>query len=124
MIRTSMILLCLVLGAAAAGRYQAEVRVKKMRQEIQQLEAERSSELSKIRLLRAEVAYLESPERLAVIAERATKLEQMTSAQLLTADDFIIAFGDAPRQKPDRGAPDRDVIQHAIAMADAAAGRP
>ena len=123
MIRISMILLCLILGAAAAGRYQAEVRVKNMREELRTLKHEALEERSKIQLLRAEIAYLESPERLAIIADRATDLEQLTSAQLMTADDFLISFSDSPETEKTRSAPDLDVIKHAIAMADAAAAK-
>ncbi len=94
MLRFTMLLLCLILAAAAAGRYKAEAAVREMRGELRQLDSARTNELSKIQALRAEVAYLESPERLSTIATKMTSLEPLTGAQLLTAEDFELAFGD------------------------------
>ncbi len=94
MLRITMLLLCLILAAAAAGRYKAEAAVRETRNELRQLEQTKSQELTRIQVLRAEVAYLESPERLAAIAEKMTDLEPLTGAQLMTADDFKVAFGD------------------------------
>lgn len=119
MVRITMIMLCFLLAAAAAGRYQAEVSVRETRREIESIDRAVAKELSEIQVLRAEVAYLESPDRLAKIAARHTALQPLGGAQLMTADEFLIAFGDrdvAPAQtKPPAG---RDVILHAIAMAD------
>lgn len=116
MVRITMILLCLLLAGAAAGRYQAEVSVRETRREIQDLDRARAEELSQIQLLRAEVAYLESPDRLAQVAARVTDLEPLSGRQLMTADEFIASLGDAPRA----AAPlETDIILHALAMADA-----
>ena len=116
MIRVTMIFLCLILAGAAAGRYQAEVRVKQKREEINQLEKLKAREVAEIQLLRAEIAYLESPERLAIIAERATNLKPLTGDQLLTANDFAMAFG-APNTERPKKEKEADTILHAIAMA-------
>lgn len=94
MMRLTMILLCLLLAAAAAGRYQAEAAVRETRAELQRLDREKTKALTSIQLLRAEVAYLESPDRLAEIAAKATNLAPLSGAQLMTADDFEVAFGD------------------------------
>ncbi len=94
MLRVTMLLLCLILAAAAAGRYKAEAAVRETRNELRQLDRAKTQELTKIQVLRAEVAYLESPERLAAIAAKMTDLEPLTGAQLLTAEDFKVAFGD------------------------------
>lgn len=94
MLRFTMLLLCLILAAAAAGRYKAEAAVREMRSELRQLDGAKADELTKIQVLRAEVAYLESPERLSAIATKMTNLAPLTGAQLLTAEDFQIAFGD------------------------------
>ena len=118
MVRVTMILLCFILAGAAAGRYQAEVRVKQKQEEIKELEREEAREIAEIQLLRAEIAYLESPERLAIIAEKATELKPLTGAQLLTADDFAVAFG-TEKTKPVVTPRETDTILHAIAMADA-----
>ncbi|MCA8890051.1 MAG: hypothetical protein KDA46_14550 [Parvularculaceae bacterium] len=94
MIRLTLIMLCLILAAAAAGRYKAEVAVRDVRSEIVQIDHKKAAEANKIQVLRAEIAYLESPERLAEIAERVTNLKPLSGAQLMTADDYLLAFGD------------------------------
>jgi len=96
MLRLTLLFLCLMLAAAAAGRYKAEAAVRETRNELKRLDEEKSTEIGKIQVLRAEVAFLESPERLAAIAEKMTNLEPLTGAQLMTAEDFQLAFG-----KPD-----------------------
>lgn len=93
MLRLTMLLLCFVLAGAAAGRYKAEAAVRETRNELRSLEREKAEETTKIQVLRAEVAYLENPERLATIAGKMTDLEPLSGAQLLTADDFRVAFG-------------------------------
>ena len=96
MIRISMIVLCLLLAAAAAGRYQAEVRVREAREELRKLDRLEAEEVAQIQLLRAEVAYLESPDRLVKVAKLATSLKPMAGVQLYTADDFALAFSAQP----------------------------
>lgn len=96
MMRLTMILLCILLAAAAAGRYQAEAAVRETRNEMQRLDRAKAQELTAIQLLRAEVAYLESPDRLVEIAAKVTDLAPLSGAQLMTADDFEVAFGDQP----------------------------
>lgn len=117
MVRITMILLCFILAGASAGRYQAEVAVKQKREEIKNLSQVEAKELADIQLLRAEIAFLESPDRLATIAEKVTSLKPLSGSQLMTADDFAIAFGD---EEPVTKAapPATDTILHAIAMAD------
>jgi cell division protein FtsL len=119
-----MILLCLLLLAAAAGRYQAEVAVRETRRELNRLENEKARELSEIQVLRAEIAYLESPERLARIAERHTDLAPLAGAQLMTADEFLIALGSSGEQEPVGAPADVDLIRNALALADAGAMAP
>jgi len=85
-------LLCLILTAAAAGRYRAEVAARETRSEIRRLQLDKQQAVDDIQLLRAEIAYLESPDRLAKLAARYTSLEPLSGAQLLTARDFLVAF--------------------------------
>lgn len=120
MLRVLMMLLCLLLAAAAAGRYQAEVRVREARREIRAIDAEKARALTEIQVLKAEIAYLEGPERLAAIARRHTDLEPLSGAQLVAAEEFLALIG-AGSQIPstDRDG-EGDVILHALAMADAA----
>lgn len=119
MVRLTMIMLCFLLAAAAAGRYQAEVSVREARREIEELDRAKAKELSQIQVLRAEVAYLENPDRLAKIAVRITDLEPLSGRQLLTADEFLIAIGEQGVITPPPVAmPKDDPILHAIAMAE------
>lgn len=108
MIRASLMLLCLILAAAAAGRYRAEVAARETRSEIRRLQADKRQALDDIQLLRAEIAYLESPERLAGLAARYTSLEPLTGAQLLTAREFLVAFA-ADGAPVAANAPARDI---------------
>lgn len=119
MVRLTMIMLCFLLAAAAAGRYQAEVSVREARRQIEELDRAKARELSQIQVLRAEVAYLENPDRLAKIAARVTDLEPLSGRQLLTADEFLIAIGEAAVVAPPPIAmPKDDPIKHALAMAE------
>ena len=98
MIRLSLMLLCLILAAAAAGRYRAEVAVRETRSEILQLERQKAKAHAEIALLRAEIAYLESPERLAQLAATMTSLTPLTGAQFMTAHEFVAAFSVTPER--------------------------
>lgn len=92
MMRLTTLLLCLILAAAAAGRYKAEVAVRDAKSEIKALDRQKAEELSSIQVLRTEVAFLERPERLAEIADAVTELKPLTGAQLMTAEDYELAF--------------------------------
>jgi hypothetical protein len=118
MMRLTLLLLCILLAAAAAGRYQAEAAVRQLRGELGRLESAKTEEFAKIQMLRAEVAYLEAPDRLAAIASDVTDLEPLSGAQLLTAEDFQIAFGGPPPRRPRDGQPIGEAM--AIARLDAA----
>jgi hypothetical protein len=122
MVRATMILLCFLLLAAAAGRYRAEVSVREAQKQLKALENEKAQELSRIQVLRAEVAYLESPERLAKVAARYTDLAPLAGHQMMTADEFVLALagGGAPAAA---GSPSAESAQpRALAMAEAAPG--
>ncbi|MEM9495645.1 MAG: hypothetical protein AAGA09_06540 [Pseudomonadota bacterium] len=123
MIRITTIFLCLLLAVAAAGRYRAEEEVRNTRSDIREIETDMVKERRAIQMLRAEVAYLENPERLAKIADAKTALRPTESRQIMTADEFVASFGDAPAvSAPTRRTPENsDVILHALAMAGPAA---
>ncbi len=101
MMRFTTFLLCLILAAAAAGRYKAEVAVRDAKSEARALEQQKAQELSSIQVLRAEVAYLERPERLAEIAGSVTGLAPLSGAQLMTAEDLEYAFNSARDAAPE-----------------------
>ncbi|MEM9170666.1 MAG: hypothetical protein AAGC56_13560 [Pseudomonadota bacterium] len=123
--RIIMFVLCALLAAAAAGRYQAEVQVKQKRAEIRTLQADKAREAREIQILRAEIAYLESPERLERIARENTALKPVTGAQLMTADDFAVALGGPAADAPAFAAPaptrrrSPGAVPQAVAMVDA-----
>jgi cell division protein FtsL len=95
MMRFTTFLLCVILAAAAAGRYKAEIAVRETKSEARALDRQKAEELSSIQVLRAEVAYLERPERLAEIAQTHTGLAPLNGAQLMTAEDLELAFAAA-----------------------------
>ena len=124
MIRVTTVFLCLLLAAAAAGRYRAEESVRHTKSAISEIETSKLEEARRIQMLRAEIAYLENPERLAKIAGAKTDLRPSESRQILSADEFVAFFGDeeaapAPAKTPVNG----DVILHALAMVSTSASQ-
>ncbi|RZO68721.1 MAG: hypothetical protein EVA70_01215 [Parvularculaceae bacterium] len=93
MIRFSMIVLCMILLGAAAGRYKAEASVRAAEVELRELALRKEAQRREIQILRSELALLESPDRLAELADQHTSLEPLSGHQLMTADDFLVAFG-------------------------------
>ena len=120
MIRFSTIFLCLLLASAAAGRYKAEVSVRDARAEMTRLEREAAQETRAIQVLRAEVAYLENPDRLAKIARSKTDLRPTKQEQSLSARQFASLLGEFDDEEEYFPA-DNDLITNAIAMAQLAA---
>lgn len=96
MFRITTLFLCMLLAAAAVGRYRAEQSVQKTRAELERLEAQQAEELRRIQILRAEVAYLENPERLAKVAAAQTDLRPSTGAQFITPQQFAATIGVSP----------------------------
>ncbi|MEM9617236.1 MAG: hypothetical protein AAF936_04670 [Pseudomonadota bacterium] len=121
MIRITTIFLCMLLAAAAAGRYRAEVSVKETHSELRRLETNKLEEVRSIQMLRAEVAYLENPNRLSKIAQAKTDLRPSEREQLLTARQFAVTMNgdDIELEESDDNAPG-DLIKNAIAMAQLA----
>ena len=118
MIRITTIFLCILLAAAAFGRYRAEVSVRELREDIRQIETGKVEERREIQMLRAEIAYLENPDRLAKIAETKTDLRPSSSDQRVNAREFAALFGDEPQLAEEPApAPESDVIRNALAMA-------
>jgi hypothetical protein len=99
MMRVTTFILCILLAAAAAGRYTAEEAVRETKREIERLDRAKSSAVDDIQLLRAEVAFLENPDRLARIAGQVTDLSPLTGAQIMTAEDFRVAFSGMDSEK-------------------------
>ncbi|GJL95614.1 MAG: hypothetical protein DHS20C05_20190 [Hyphococcus sp.] len=118
MFRITTIFLCVLLTAAAIGRYRAEESVRKTRIELNSLETSRLQELESIQILRAETAFLENPERLAKIAEAKTDLRPSTQEQMMTERQFASAMhGTEFDEVPLADETPADTISNAIAMA-------
>ncbi len=118
MIRITTIFLCVLLAAAAFGRYRAEVSVRELRDDIEKIETSQLEELRAIQMLRAEIAYLENPDRLAKVAAAKTDLRPSSGDQLVNAREFAALFGEEREDSRDApAAPSSDVILHALAMA-------
>lgn len=120
MIRTTTIFFCLLLAAAAAGRYRAENEVRSEERNIDVLRQQADGERDRIQVLRSEVAYLESPERLSsIVREWHAPLKPMKGSQMITAEQFIARFDGEPlAQSAGAQAGDNDFIMHALAMAE------
>jgi hypothetical protein len=84
--------------------------------ELEKIEIGKSEELRVIQTLRAEIAYLENPARLADIAQSKTDLRPSTPRQILSAREFAAVYGDEP-ETPENLAPPSNVIFNAMAMA-------
>ena len=118
MIRITTIFLCVLLAAAAFGRYRAEVSVRELRDDIEKIETSQLEELRAIQMLRAEIAYLENPDRLAKVAAAKTDLRPSSGDQLVNAREFAALFGEEREDSRDApAAPSSDVILHAPATA-------
>lgn len=120
MVRITTIFLCILLAAAAFGRYRAEVSVRELREDIERLESSQAEELRTIQMLRAEIAFLENPERLAKVASAKTDLRPSKGDQLVNAPEFAALIGDEKFEEEEAPASEGDVIMHALAMAQLA----
>lgn len=98
MFRLTSIFLCALFLAAVAGRYSAEESVSSAQEALAQLELEYADEARRVQVFRAEIAYLEGPERLAKVARATTDLRPPAPEALLSARQFQSAMigEDAP----------------------------
>ncbi|MEZ5893691.1 MAG: hypothetical protein R3C58_11200 [Parvularculaceae bacterium] len=115
MIRITTMFLCVLLAAAAFGRYRAEVSVRELHQDIEQLQTSQAEEQRSIQMLRAEIAYLENPERLAKVAAAKTDLRPSDSEQLVDAQEFAALLGDDADIPADEDHPVRQALADAPA---------
>lgn len=117
MFRLTSIFLCALFLAAVAGRYSAEESVSAAQEALAQLDAEYADEARRVQMLRAEIAYLEGPERLAKVARATTDLRPPAPDALLSARQFRSAMiGEDTAPAPAPTPLHSDVIENAIAM--------
>lgn len=121
MFRITTIFLCVLFLAAVAGRYSAEESVRAAQEELQRLEAEHQYERQQVQMLRAEIAYLEGPDRLAKVARATTALRPPAPGEILSAREFKSAMiGEADAPDSNEVPLNDQVIANAIAMAQLA----
>ncbi|MEM8771611.1 MAG: hypothetical protein AAGD92_08185 [Pseudomonadota bacterium] len=119
MFRITTIFLCMFFIVSVAGRYSAEESVKTARSELLRLDSERHEEERQIKVLRAEIAYLENPERLVKIARATTELRAPAPEQMMSAREFaaVMTGGDLDAVHETAPSVDNNVIENAMAMA-------
>ncbi|MEO1252486.1 MAG: hypothetical protein AAFW81_09090 [Pseudomonadota bacterium] len=119
MFRITTIFLCVLFLAAVAGRYSAEESVRAAQEELDRLEKEQASEVRQIQMLRAEIAYLESPDRLAKIARATSALRPPERDEIMSARAFHAAMAGEEATPAHTPSPfEDDAITNAIAMAE------
>lgn len=119
MMRISTLFFCLLLAAAAVGRYKAEAGVRADRAAILEVEQQIAEEEQKIGELKLQVEVLESGPRLAQLATHRLDLVPAQPVQLADAREFAYLLDtDYRRQTAPAAGGDSDFIINAIAMAD------
>ncbi|MBB4659875.1 hypothetical protein [Parvularcula dongshanensis] len=117
MIRVLTPALCLMLAAAAAGRYHAEASVREARVELSSVRSALADEEERERRLRMEVEVLESASRLTSLNAQTVGLGAARPEQMTTREDFAAMIG--REAKPDhRLDAQADTIGNAITMSD------
>jgi hypothetical protein len=76
-----------VLAALAVGLYRAKTDADDDRRRVRAIEAELAQERETIRVMRNEVGYLESPERLRALAEDKLGLVPLDPLRVVTLED-------------------------------------
>ena len=117
MIRFSTIFFCLILAAAAVGRYRAEAGVRAERDNISRIEQQIDRQRAKISKLQLEVEVLESPKRLTELGATRDGLRPIQPRQVLTAEKFAALMGE---ENTHSGEGSEHFIADAIVMADIA----
>lgn len=119
--RGIFIFLFVLFAVTAFARYRIEVAVVQAQAEMDRIEASAAALSRSIQMLRAEIAYLENPDRLARIAGLKTQLRPSTASQAVDAVQFAAAFDrDHPVLMPEGDEHDgEDIIFYALAMAGA-----
>ena len=87
--RFSMFLLGLLGFALIAALYVIQARTKSAGKEVRRLEQTLNTERAAIAVLNAEIAHLESPSRLSVLAADYLELQPTNPDQIVTMDDVV-----------------------------------
>jgi cell division protein FtsL len=85
--RVVNVLALVLLAALAVGLYRAKTEADDDRRRVRALEAELAQERESVRVMRNEVGYLESPERLRTLAEEQLGLAPIDPLRVVTLED-------------------------------------
>lgn len=88
-----------IIVVLVVGLYKAKTDASKSAAHVRQLETQISDAQADLRALRAEIAHLESPERVEALAERHLDLELNRDARALPEDAIDTALPQ-PRERP------------------------
>ena len=88
MIRHTTLLFLLLAGALSVGLFSIKYQVQDLEQELTSLNTSIYRERQSIHVLKAEWSYLNNPERLAGLARRHLKMQQIMPSQLATLKDI------------------------------------
>ena len=82
-----------VIGVAlTVGLYYVKTRAQTARKQAVKLERQIEQEEASLRVLRAEIAYLESPERLRVLSQQHLGLEPVSVNDVIQVKDIVVRF--------------------------------
>jgi len=85
--------LLFVIGVAlTVGLYYVKTRAQTARNQAVKLERQISQEEASLRVLRAEIAYLENPERLKALSESHLGLQPIVVKDVMTVENIIVQF--------------------------------
>jgi cell division protein FtsL len=103
----------LVLVALAVGTYVAKTDAKADRRRAAEIETAIADEQEAIRVMRNEIGYLESPERLRALAAEKLGLEPIDPLRVVTMEDAPLLI--EPAQPPVAGPSDIGVASYRAA---------
>ena len=90
--RMTGFLLFLIGVALTVGLYYVKTRAQTARKQAVKLERQIAQEEASLRVLQAEIAYLESPERLSELSKAHLGLEPIPVKDVITVKDIVSEF--------------------------------
>ena len=96
--RLGMFMLLLIGFALVAALYVVKTRTQSAYQELVRLEKALADEEAAIAVLGAEIAHLESPERLRELSEAYLELRPTSASQMITLDDLVVRVPRRPEE--------------------------
>ena len=97
--RLGWVLLMIIGVALVIGLYFVKTRASQAKALVRKLEHTVSQEEASVRMLRAEIAHLENPERLRRLADKHLNLQPVEAERTLTFEQAVDALPRKPEQK-------------------------